>query len=66
MLTNNQFLELKNRYYKEGVDNSLPTVAKRTGTPGMANNKEQNALRWGYDAALRDVQARLNQLVQGI
>lgn len=66
MLTNTKFLELKNRYYREGVDTALPVVAKGVGTPGKANNREQNALRWGYNAALMDIQARLSYLVQGL
>lgn len=66
MLTDEQFLTLKNRYYREGADCTLPDRATRMNAPGQANNKEQNALRWGYDAALIDVQTRLNKLVQGI
>ena len=66
MLDNTQFLLLKNRYYKEGVDNSLPGSTKTMGAPGKANNREQNALRWGYDAALKDIQQRINRFIEEV
>lgn len=60
-----QFLSLKIRYYGEGHRPDLPRTVQTTGTPGSTNNREQNALRWGYEAAIRDVQARFGQIVSG-
>ncbi len=59
------FLKLKNRYYAEGADVNLPDKAVRVSTPGKANNKEQNALRWGYETAVRDLQTHIQHVLFG-
>ena len=55
-LTDAEFLKLKNAYYSFGVNPTLPRLTvDSVGTPGKANNREQNALRWGYDRAMKDI-----------
>lgn len=49
------FLKLKVLYYRDGHKGELPQVTTGKERPGGANNREQNALRWGYDQAMRDV-----------
>ena len=66
-MTDDEFLSLKNRYYANGYDENQPGVATSLGTPGKANNTEQNALRWGYEAALNDIQQALfKSIMDGI
>lgn len=62
-MTNEDFLKLKQRYYREGHKPNLPDRVAVTGRPGAANSREQNALRWGYEAALLDVRLRFAKMI---
>ena len=58
-MTDQEFLTLKQRYYDQGYRGDLPVVTGPLNGkhPGTTNNREQNALRWGYDACVRDLKA---------
>ncbi len=58
-ISDKDFLRLKVSYYKDGHRSDLPQVTTGRERPGGANNREQNALRWGYDQALRDIQEHI-------
>ncbi len=60
-ISDKDFLKLKVSYYRDGHTGDLPQVTTGSGreVPGRANNREQNALRWGYDKALRDLQQQI-------
>lgn len=68
-MTNDQFLLLKIRYYADVDTRNLVRTVQTTGTPGSANNREQNALRWGYETAMRDFMESMKRgfehLIQG-
>lgn len=60
-ISDKDFLKLKNAYYLDGHNGSLPQVTTGSGkeVPGRANNREQNALRWGYDRAMKDLEQQI-------
>ncbi len=58
-ISDKDFIKLKVRYYQEGHDRDKPVVTTGRERPGGANNREQNALRWGYDQAVRDLEQQI-------
>ncbi len=64
-ISDKDFLKLKVIYYGEGHRGDLPQVTTGRERPGGANNREQNALRWGYDQALRDMGDRILKQLLG-
>ena len=64
-ISDEDFLKLKIRYYNEGHNPKLSRNADAAGQPGGTNNQTQNALRWGYNQAVRDIKNRVIENILG-
>ncbi len=60
-MNDKDFLSLKNQYYFAGGGWDYPRVATMIGNPRGINNREQAALHFGYEQAMKDIESHVLQ-----